>query len=153
MFYILVDKKTNRVVNISEKGFSSYSDNLLLAEVDALPEKYDFLTAENIIEVTEKQVKERYDDNGEIVAYEEDRTYTTCDLKACFKPEPTAEQLEKLKQVKYEKLVERLIRQKYSLSNELAILRQATTKVEEFNAYNEYAEECKTVAKTEIYGG
>ena len=51
----------------------------------------------------------------------------------------------------YENLVDKLIRQKYSLSNELAILRQRDTKVEEFAAYNTYVEDCKAKAKAEIY--
>ena len=99
-------------------------------------------------------IEEEYDANGEIVTseVEQSRTYTTCDLVAKFNPQPTSEHLEKLKQVRYEKLVERFIRQKYSLSNELAILRQASIKLEEFAEYNAYAEECKAKAKTVIYG-
>ena len=63
----------------------------------------------------------------------------------------TEEQLKAQKQEKYESLVEIYIREKYSLSNEIAILRQASTKVEEFNAYNLYAEQCKARAKAEVY--
>lgn len=51
----------------------------------------------------------------------------------------------------YALLVERYIRQKYSLSAELAILRQRDTKPEEFAEYNAYAEQCKAKAK-EILG-
>lgn len=47
----------------------------------------------------------------------------------------------------YEKLVESLIRKKYSISAELAILRQRDTKQEEFEEYNSYAESCKLKAK------
>lgn len=49
--------------------------------------------------------------------------------------------------VDYESIVEGLIRQKYSISNEFAILRQASTKIEDFEEYNTYAENCKTLAK------
>lgn len=56
-------------------------------------------------------------------------------------------------QQKYEDRVVELIRQKYSLSQELAILRQRDTKPEEFAEYNSYVEECKATAKTEILGG
>jgi hypothetical protein len=45
--------------------------------------------------------------------------------------------------------VEQLIRERYSLNQELAIQRQRDTKVDEFNAYYEYCEECKTKAKEE----
>ena len=45
-----------------------------------------------------------------------------------------------------------LIREKYTMDDELAILRQRETKAEEFAAYNDYVEECKNSAKKEIYG-
>ncbi len=51
----------------------------------------------------------------------------------------------------YEKLIESLIRKKYSISNELAILRKRDTKVQEFNEYYAYVEEAKRVAKAKIY--
>lgn len=47
----------------------------------------------------------------------------------------------------YENRVVELIRQKYTLSQELAILRQQTTKPEEYQEYFEYCEQCKTQAK------
>ena len=48
--------------------------------------------------------------------------------------------------------VNRLIRERYSISDELAILRQRDEKPEEFAAYNAFVEECKAKAKVEIYG-
>ena len=59
---------------------------------------------------------------------------------------------EKTASATYEELVERLIRKRYSVSAELAILRQKDMKYAEFCAYNEYAEECKAKAKA-IIGG
>lgn len=56
----------------------------------------------------------------------------------------------------YEERVEQLIRECYSLNQELAIQRQRDTKEEEFNTYYEYCEECKLKAKQEEcsgYGG
>lgn len=50
----------------------------------------------------------------------------------------------------YEERVEQLIRERYSLNEELAIQRQRDTKVDEFNAYYEYCEECKQKAKEEL---
>lgn len=47
----------------------------------------------------------------------------------------------------YPTLVSELIRSRYSLNAELAILRQRDEKPEEFAAYNAYAEECKREAK------
>lgn len=50
----------------------------------------------------------------------------------------------------YEERVVELIRAKYSVDDELAILRQRDTKVEEFAEYNAYCEECKKQAKNEM---
>lgn len=47
----------------------------------------------------------------------------------------------------YEREVEKQIRQKYSVSQELALLRQRYVKIEEFDEYNSYVENCKTNAK------
>lgn len=47
----------------------------------------------------------------------------------------------------YPKRVEELIRQRYSLSEELAILRQRDAKPQEWEEYYRYAEECKRIAK------
>ena len=59
------------------------------------------------------------------------------------RPEPTAEET----QAAYENYVNALIREKYTVSQELAILRQKDSKPEEYNAYNAYCEECKAEAK------
>ena len=47
----------------------------------------------------------------------------------------------------YENKVVALIRQKYNINQELAILRQRDTKPEEFAEYNEYVEQCKKQVK------
>lgn len=49
--------------------------------------------------------------------------------------------------IKYEALVSKLIRNRYSLDEELAILRQRDKKLEEFETYNNYANECKAIAR------
>ena len=51
-------------------------------------------------------------------------------------------------QVPYEGLVEGLIRRKYSISDEMALMRQRYTKPEEFEEYFNYCEQCKEEAKT-----
>ena len=50
----------------------------------------------------------------------------------------------------YPTLVTRLIRKRYTLSDEMAILRQRDTKPEEFAEYDAYVEECKKRAKEEL---
>lgn len=49
----------------------------------------------------------------------------------------------------YEQRVQQSIRERYSVADELAILRQRDTKPDEFTAYFEYAEQCKAQAKTQ----
>lgn len=65
------------------------------------------------------------------------------------KPTKTAEQV----QAEYENAVNAKIREKYTLSQELSILRQKDEKAEEYAEYYAYCEQCKTTAKAEIYGG
>lgn len=50
----------------------------------------------------------------------------------------------------YESLVIRKIRRRYSVNQELAILRQRDIKPTEFAAYDEYVEQCKKEAKKEL---
>lgn len=50
----------------------------------------------------------------------------------------------------YEERVEQLIREKYSVNQELAIQRQRETKPDEFEEYFTFCEECKAKAKNEI---
>lgn len=62
----------------------------------------------------------------------------------------TEEELAEHKQQKYEDRVVELLRKKYTLNQELAILRQRDEKPEEYQAYHDYAEQCKATAKQEI---
>lgn len=62
----------------------------------------------------------------------------------------TAELAEIKTTIDYPQLVDNKIRKKYSLSAELAILRQRDTKPEEFAEYNAFCELCKTEAKNEL---
>ena len=47
----------------------------------------------------------------------------------------------------YKQKVSCLIREKYSIDDEIAILRQRDTKPEEFAEYNKFCEDCKTLVK------
>lgn len=59
----------------------------------------------------------------------------------------TAELAEIKVKIKYPQLVENKIRTRYSVSAELAILRQREVKPEEFAEYNAFCELCKAEAK------
>ena len=54
----------------------------------------------------------------------------------------------------YSQLVSQMIRTRYSINAELAILRQRDDpeKAEEFAEYNAFAEECKAAAKKIVFG-
>ena len=51
----------------------------------------------------------------------------------------------------YANLVSKLIRERYSVDDEMAILRQKETKPDEYETYNSFCEECKAKARKEIY--
>ena len=51
----------------------------------------------------------------------------------------------------YPNLVSRLIRERYSIDDEMAILRQRDEKPDEYQAYFAFCEECKAKARVEIY--
>lgn len=50
----------------------------------------------------------------------------------------------------YKERVESLIRERYSVADELGILRQRDTKPQEFAEYNAFAEACKAQAKAQL---
>lgn len=65
-----------------------------------------------------------------------------------IEPEPE-ESTEYLDEYEYKELTEKYIRQRYSISDELAIMRQRDTKPDDFKLYYDYCEECKAKAKEE----
>lgn len=54
--------------------------------------------------------------------------------------------------VDYDEAVNNEIRKKYSVSQEFAILRQKDEKLQEYQEYYNYCEECKTYVKTKKQG-
>ena len=68
------------------------------------------------------------------------------------KYEPQIPEIEVNKDEQYKNRIVELIREKYSVDDELAIQRQRDSKVEEFNEYNQFVEACKAIAHNEIYG-
>lgn len=57
---------------------------------------------------------------------------------------------EETEYINYDEEVNALIRERYSVSQEFAILRQRDTKPEEYKQYNDYCEECKAKVKAKI---
>lgn len=159
--YITFNNDTKKVVYMGEKKPISISDKLTLAEVETIPEKYDYLTVVNEREVTKTWTEtiEELNDKNEVVTkeVEKSRTYTTCDLKACFKLAPSNEELEKFKGLRYKKLVARLVRERYSQDDVEAIINnylfdpQDEKAQLEFSELQTYREKCKMEAHNKIY--
>ena len=168
--YLIYDIKTNKVVQTNNKPFVSYDKNRYQeCYVENLPTKThaQYFTVDNVREET-KVIKEAYTqeevffneetelDEVKVVEYPAvTETYLTCDLVVNDRPQMSEEAktayIAKQKERKYEELVNELIRKKYSMAQEFAILRQRDSKPEEFAEYNSYAEECKTQAKQQIF--
>lgn len=84
-----------------------------------------------------------------------DDKYSDCQLSdfnedLTFNVEKYNDRKKKENEVNYENKIMSLIRQKYSINQELAILRQRDTKPLEFAEYNEYVEQCKAEVKSEL---
>lgn len=99
-----------------------------------------------MIQVTGKEV---YSDSDKYVHRLGTESYFK---RSTLLPGDTVEKFEEVdaipdQSINYNEEVNSMIRQRYSLSEELAILRQGDTKSEEFAVYNEYAEECKAKVK------
>ena len=63
--------------------------------------------------------------------------------------EQIQKEVEKAKEQEYENKIVALIRQKYNVNQELAILRQRDTKPLEYQEYYNYVEQCKKQVKNE----
>lgn len=61
--------------------------------------------------------------------------------------EQIQKELERAKEQEYENKIVALIRQKYNVNQELAILRQRDTKPLEYQEYYDYVERCKAEVK------
>lgn len=100
-----------------------------------------------MIQITSKEV---YSDSGKFVHRLGTESYFK---RSTLLPGDTAGKFEEVDEVpeetgtNYNEEVNSMIRQRYSLSEELAILRQRDSKPDEFEAYNEYAEYCKMEVK------
>lgn len=100
-----------------------------------------------MIQITSKEV---YSDSGKFVHRLGTESYFK---RSTLLPGDTVGKFEEVDEIpeetgtNYNEEVNSMIRQRYSLSEELAILRQRDSKPEEFAAYNEYAEYCKVEVK------
>lgn len=107
-------------------------------------------------EQRERIIPAVYDEEGNILTEERTETYTVevpvmVSVTRDMTPDEEAEMLanQPIDQRAYEQMVEDFIRERYTVSDELAILRQRDTKPEEFEEYNAFCEECKARAKSQ----
>ena len=114
----------------------------IYSEAFKTPDENDVCTDETNTERHGAQRYQVYDENG-IANY-------AIVNGALVERDKSAELAEIKTTIDYPQLVENKIRTKYSVSAELAILRQRDTKPEEFAEYNAFCELCKVEAKTEL---
>lgn len=86
---------------------------------------------------------EQYDAKRSIVYYNNTEVSTSNDEQAQYE----SDYVLVATPVTYNNIVDALIREKYSINDEIAILRQAQTHVDEYKSYYNYIEHCKTTAK------
>lgn len=84
-----------------------------------------------------------------------DESYNECKRRILLPTENPSDyeevmELPKYTRDEYETKVSELIRERYSLNEELATLRQRDTKPEKYSEYDAYAEQCKVRAKEEL---
>ena len=171
--YITFDKNNKRVMYLGSKKPISYSDNLVLAEVDKVPEKYDYLTITNLQEKSRvvkkayEEVIEHYnEETGEEIQetlWHEEVTeiYYTCDLVPNLIV-LTNEQVEAQKEKRYEALCKKLIAEKIAIEDELKTIRRLLVSISpdvftdaqarmNFVDYNLNVENCILKASEEVY--
>lgn len=105
-----------------------------------------------MIQVTDKEI---FSDSGKIVhRIGTEQYFKRSTILIGDKPENFEEvdEIPDFSEDEYNERVNAKIRERYTLSEELAILRQRDVKPDEFNAYNEYAEACKKEIKTLLNG-
>lgn len=97
------------------------------------------------------KLNEYYNEN-QVVDSENDIVYGYNGKRYLRGNEPVKPQeiIDKEKAFKYEEMIVTKIRERYTIDQELAILRQRDVKPEEFVQYNAYAEQCKQEAKNSL---
>lgn len=97
---------------------------------------------------------DNYIENGftklELADIYKDCEYEDFNEDLTFNVEKYNARKEQEKAVEYENKIVALIRERYNINQELAILRQKDTKTTEYNEYYDYVEECKAKVKQEM---
>lgn len=172
MYYIVYNLETLKVERTCSHPLPKQNERFYktkgIAEYRGKLPMGDWFSVTNIREEIktwkEKQIVEKLDKNGqplvneqgerilEEIEIEKSKTICVCDLLGHFYPEEQKVQQEtKQKQAKYERLCEKYIREKYSLSDELKMSRIRDEQPEVHAEYNAYVKSCLARAKVEVY--
>ena len=152
MNYIIFNKKDLRVYHILSKPPIDFSDTLDMARCEEIPEgDFGYFTVHNLstkiekyTEVKQNPVTKTDEEGNEYESYEEIEVEKTREYKVC---DLVGHKREIVDTRSYSEKVVSLIREKYSIDEELAIQRQRDTKPDEFQEYFEYCEFCKKQIK------
>jgi hypothetical protein len=126
--YIAIRKEPNGTLYMDKNFFNRYNDFDL--------GRYNY---------TKVEVKDEYVLKLETIDFNDDLTFNESKYLARIE-----EENKRLAQQSYEDAIVTLVRRKYNLNQELAILRQRDTKPEEFSEYNAYVEQCKQEVKNNL---
>ena len=126
--YIAIRKEPNGSLYMDRNFFSRYNDSDL--------GRYNY---------TKVFIKDEYFATVSLVDFSDDLTFNEAKyLDRIAKDKADKEAME------YENAIVSLIRRKYNLNQELAILRQRDTKPTEFAEYDAYVEQCKQEVKNNL---
>lgn len=126
--YIAIRREPSGRIYMDKTFFSRYNDNDL--------GRYNYTK----VEVPNEYFEFVYD-----VDFNDDLTFNEERYLARVEKERIEREL-----FEYENAIVSLIRRKYNLNQELAILRQRDVKPEEFSEYNAYVEQCKQEVKNNL---
>lgn len=118
--------------------FINYADRFSDAEITAEPYNYQIAIVPDDIDITDITFADFDNIDGKFIF-----NVSTYSLRIAAKKEQT-------KRIEYKAQIDKLIREKYSINDEIAILRQRDSKPEEYAEYNAYCEQCKAQAKSEL---
>ena len=126
--YIAIRKEPNGSLYMDKYFFDRYTDSDLA--------RYNY---------TKVQVPEQSFEDFTLNDFNDDLTFNIDKYNARIEKENEERAI-----AEYEGAIVSLIRVKYNLNQELAILRQRDTKPDEFTEYNAYVEQCKQEVKINL---
>ena len=128
--YIAIRKEPNGLLYMDKYFFNRYNDSDLL--------RYNY---------TKVYIKDEYFDTFNLLDFNDNLTFDEERYLSRIAKEKAEREVSE-----YENAIVSLIRRKYNINQELAILRQRDTKPEEFYEYNHYVEQCKSEVKNNLTG-